>query len=385
VEAILYNPLSAGKSAKSASPRGAPVWQPLKPLKPIELQNAGFVQENYLQPKSSHFALWTVEEQLEAGKMADAAEERANADGTDNGDTDASGSAGEDGGTDSGSDSSASLSGLDAEAIEKIKNEAYDRGVADGKKLQQETIAEEAEQAEAESLTSLADKANQLLVNIEQGVVALQENPAEWNEPLKRLALHLAEQLTLTELSISTSGIQNLIDRCIETLDVQTASSVVVELNPSDMTLLQNHKAAPGEQTHQWRLVADPHLLPGSVRVRADDAVVSDLIEHRLENLAQSLLKDTKPWQAHTAFQPERLAARRGKAETVEDALPRNTNSRFTKAEDADALEDVVELTPSPASESAEPLDLSSLDLPDLDLSDSKTMKDEDAAGEAHD
>ena len=378
----MYNPLPAGKSAKTAAPRGAPVWQPLKPLKPIELQNAGFVQENYLQPKSSHFALWTVEEQLEAGKMADAAEERANSDGTDDADADDSGSAGEDGGTDSGNDASASLSGLDAEAIEKIKTEAYERGVADGKKLQQEAAAEEAEEAQAESLTALADKANQLLVNIEQGVVALQENPAAWNEPLKRLALHLAEQLTLTELSISTNGIQSMIDRCIETLDVQSVSSVVVELNPSDMALLQNHKAAPGEKTHQWRLVADTHLLPGSVRVRADDAVVSDLIEHRLETLAQALLQDTKPWQAQTAFQPERLAARRGKAETVEDALPRNTNSRFTQADDS---EDVVELTPSPASESAEPLDLSSLDLPDLDLSDSKSTKDEDTAGEAHD
>jgi flagellar biosynthesis/type III secretory pathway protein FliH len=382
----LYNPLPAGKSAKLASPRGAPVWQPLKPLKPIELQNAGFVQENYLQPKSSHFALWTVEEQLEAGKMADAAEERANADGTDNGDTDASGSVGEEGSTNSDNDSSASLSGLDAEAIEKIKNEAYERGVADGKKQQQETIAEEAEQAEAESLTSLADKANQLLVNIEQGVVALQENPAEWNEPLKRLALHLAEQLTLTELSISSSGIQNLIDRCIETLDVQTASSVVVELNPSDMTLLQNHKAAPGEQTHQWRLVADPHLLPGSVRVRADDAVVSDLIEHRLENLAQSLLKDTKPWQAQTAFQPERLAARRGKAETVEDALPRNTNSRFAQAkEEADLVDtefdDVVDTSASPQPATAEPLNLSALDLPDLNLSDAKPLSEDDETG----
>ena len=381
----MYNPLPAGKSAKTAAPRGAPVWQPLKPLKPIELQNAGFVQENYLQPKSSHFALWTVEEQLEAGKMAEAAEERANSDGADNGDVDGSGLAGEDGGTDSGNDASASLSGLDAEAIEKIKTEAYERGVADGKKLQQEAAAEEAEEAQAESLTALADKANQLLVNIEQGVVALQENPAAWNEPLKRLALHLAEQLTLTELSISSSGIQNMIDRCIETLDVQSVSSVVVELNPSDMALLQNHKAAPGEKTHQWRLVADTHLLPGSVRVRADDAVVSDLIEHRLETLAQALLQDTKPWQAQTAFQPERLAARRGKAETVEDALPRNTNSRFTQADDSDASENVVELTPSPASELAEPLDLSSLDLPDLDLSDSKSTKAEDAAGEAHD
>ena len=380
----MYNPLPAGKSAKLAVPRGAPVWQPLKPLKPIELQNAGFVQENYLQPKSSHFALWTVEEQLEAGKMAEEADDRANSEG--NEDTDAFGSAADAGHTDSGNDASTSLSGLDAEALEKIKKEAYDRGVADGKKLQQEALIEETQQTEAESLTALADKANQLLVSIEQGVVALQENPASWNEPLKRLALHLAEQLTLTELSISASGIQNMIDRCIETLDVQTASSVVVELNPTDMALLQAHKAAPGEKTHQWRLVADTHLLPGSVRVRADDAVVSDLIEHRLETLAQALLQDTKPWQAQTAFQPERLAARRGKAETVEDALPRNTSSRFTQAkEEADLVDtefdDVVDVTATPQTATPEPLNLSALDLPDLNLSDAKPLSEDDESG----
>ena len=378
----MYNPLPAGKSAKLGVPRGAPVWQPLKPLKPVELQNAGFVQENYMRPKSSHFALWTVEEQVAAGKMAEDSDELANPDR----DVDASGLTSDAGHVNSEDDSSTSLSGLDAEALEKIKKEAYDRGVADGKKLQQEALIEETQQTEAESLTALADKANQLLVSIEQGVVALQENPASWNEPLKRLALHLAEQLTLTELSISASGIQNMIDRCIETLDVQSASSVVVELNPTDMALLQAHKAAPGEKTHQWRLVADTHLLPGSVRVRADDAVVSDLIEHRLETLAQALLQDTKPWQAQTAFQPERLAARRGKAETVEDALPRNTSSRFTQAkEEADLVDtefdDVVDVTATPQTATPEPLNLSALDLPDLNLSDAKPLSEDDESG----
>ena len=378
----MYNPLPAGKSAKLAVPRGAPVWQPLKPLKPVELQNAGFVQENYMRPKSSHFALWTVEEQVAAGKMAEDSDELANPDR----DVDASGLTSDAGHVNSEDDSSTSLSGLDAEALEKIKKEAYDRGVADGKKLQQEALIEETQQTEAESLTALADKANQLLVSIEQGVVALQENPASWNEPLKRLALHLAEQLTLTELSISASGIQNMIDRCIETLDVQTASSVVVELNPTDMALLQAHKAAPGEKTHQWRLVADTHLLPGSVRVRADDAVVSDLIEHRLETLAQALLQDTKPWQAQTAFQPERLAARRGKAETVEDALPRNTSARFTQAkEEADLVDtefdDVLDVTATPQTATPEPLNLSALDLPDLNLSDAKPLSEDDESG----
>jgi flagellar biosynthesis/type III secretory pathway protein FliH len=380
----LYNPLPSGKSAKTGAPRGVPIWQPLKPLKPIELQNAGFVQENYLQPKSTHFALWTVEEQLAAGKIADANDELSTADGAANGDGHALDGANSSLENDTVQDPLSSISGLDAESLEKIKHDAFERGVAEGRRLQQEAELEKATQNEADSLAALADKANQLLVNIEQAVLALKESPAEWNEPLKRLALHLAEQLTLTELSISANGIQNLIDRCIETLDVQSASSVVVELNPTDMALLQNHKAAPGEQTHTWRLVADSHLLPGSVRVRADDAVVSDLIEHRLETLAQALLQNTKPWQAQTAFQPERLSARRGKAETVEDALPRDTNSRFAQAEVLDAAEDVVE-APSPASEFTEPMNLSSLDLPDLDLPDSKLPKNEDSAGEAHD
>jgi flagellar biosynthesis/type III secretory pathway protein FliH len=380
----LYNPLPSGKSAKTGAPRGVPIWQPLKPLKPIELQNAGFVQENYLQSKSTHFALWTVEEQLAAGKIADANDELSTADGVANVDGQALDGADASLETNTVQDPLASVSGLDAESLEKFKQEAFERGVAEGRRLQQEAELEKATQNEADSLAALADKANQLLVNIEQGVLALKESPAEWNEPLKRLALHLAEQLTLTELSISANGIQNLIDRCIETLDVQSASSVVVELNPTDMALLQNHKAAPGEQTHTWRLVADSHLLPGSVRVRADDAVVSDLIEHRLETLAQALLQNTKPWQAQTAFQPERLSARRGKAETVEDALPRNTSSRFAQAEVSDIAEDVVE-APSPASDFSEPLNLSSLDLPDLDLPDSKSIKNDDAAGEAHD
>ena len=377
----MYNASTTGKSAKLGLPKGTPVWQPLKPLKPVELQNAGFVQENYLRSKSSHFALWTVEEQLAAGKIADAAEDLTITDVADKNEGELSDSIH----ADSDSFSSASLSGMDAETLEKIKKEAYDRGVSDGKKLQQETAAQEAEQAETESLTALADKTNQLLANIEQGVLALKENPAAWNEPLKRLALHLAEQLTLTELSISVIAIQNMIDRCIETLDVQTASSVVVELNPNDMALLQNHKAAPGEKTHQWRLIADTRLLPGSVRVRADDAVVSDLIEHRLETLAQALLQNTKPWQAQTAFQPERLAARRGKAETVEDALPRNTNPRFAPADSIDTAEDIVELTPGAVSEFAEPLNLSALDLPDLDLPDTKPKIDGNNSGEAHD
>lgn len=329
----MYNPTPVSKLAGNGTSRGVSGWKPLQPLRPIELQNAGFVQQSFAGAKNSGFALWTVEEQMAASKMAEAAS-------TDNGIEDAEIKSDADDASARNASSESSISSLDTEAIEKIKSEAFAQGIEEGRRLAQAEAEEQTAKVQAESLEVLASQSNQLLGNIEQAILALQEKPETWHEPLKRLALHLAEQLTLTELSISSSGIQNLIDRCIETLDVQSVSSLLVELNPNDMALLQNHKAMPGEQMPTWRMVADPHLLPGSVRVRADDAVVSDLIEHRLETLAGVLLQNTKPWQAQTAFQPERLSARRGKAESVEDALPRD-----------------------PA-----PVNLSSLDLPNLDL-----------------
>ena len=117
----MYNPLPAGKSAKSAAQRGAPTWQPLKPLKPVELQNAGFVQENYFRSKASNFALWTVEEQLAAGKIADGTDELVISDSSANGDGEVSGSIDDAGRAEAENDSSKPLSGLDAEALEKIK------------------------------------------------------------------------------------------------------------------------------------------------------------------------------------------------------------------------------------------------------------------------
>jgi hypothetical protein len=64
------------------------------------------------------------------------------------------------------------------------------------------------------------------------------------------------------------------------------------------------------------------------VRVRGDDALVNDLIENRLESLAQSLLNDNQQWQPQSAFAPSRLASRlasqRGSAQTIEDAPSRS-------------------------------------------------------------
>ena len=303
-------------------------------LKNVSMENVRFLEKDYSRPSDNKFATWSVNELPSKSGSTDGGQGlRLNeADST----LIAS--------TSSLPEGASALNKIDPELIESIKQEAYARGLAAG---QQELAAfqDEAEKARAQAETNEFETTQALLSSIEKSILQLKEDPDQRHEPLKRLAMHLAEQLVLVELSVSSNSVQALIERCIETLDITASASVVVELNPNDMALLQTRTLDPGEEKNTWRLQADPTLLPGSVRVRAEDAVVTDLVEHRLESLAQSLLSEPKRWQAQTAFQPERLNARRGQANDVEDALPRESVPK-----------DLADLN------------LSDLDLPDLEL-----------------
>lgn len=210
-------------------------------------------------------------------------------------------------------------------SIEEIRAHAFAEGLAQGvAQAQQQALQDQTAQAHEQLAAQNTAHTQALLQEIAQKVDALAEDPAQLQEPLKRLALHLAEQLVLAELSLSPQAIAHVIERCIETLDASDAATLVVELNAQDLALLQNLQREEGQPKPAWRFQADPLLLPGSVRVRADDAVVSDLIENRLESLAHSLLKEPPAWQTKSAFSPtklaSRLAAQRGSARTVEDA-----------------------------------------------------------------
>ena len=304
-------------------------------LKNVSMENVRFLEKDYSRPSENKFATWNVNELPSKSDSTDGGQ------GLRPNEADSTRIAS----TSSLPEGASALSKIDPELIESIKQEAYARGLAAG---QQELAAfqDEAEKARAQAEAAEFETTQALLSSIENSILQLKEDPDQRHEPLKRLAMHLAEQLVLVELSVSSNSVQALIERCIETLDITASASVVVELNPNDMALLQTRTLDPGEEKNTWRLQADPTLLPGSVRVRAEDAVVTDLVEHRLESLAQSLLSEPKRWQAQTAVQPERLNARRGQANAVEDALPRESVSK-----------DLADLN------------LPDLDLPDLELS----------------
>lgn len=180
--------------------------------------------------------------------------------------------------------------------LDAVRHEAYQQGFEEGRALLQAEMGREHGQALA------------LLQSLAVAMRSSHANAEELHAPLKRLALHIGEILVRGELQVSGQVIDRLVQHCIDAL-AEPAAGVVLRLNPEDADRLQ----AMGEQATAGLLIErDPQLLPGSVRLQSGETLVEDLLENRLEALANRLLGDPQAWrlnspllnprQAETAF-----------------------------------------------------------------------------------
>ncbi len=104
--------------------------------------------------------------------------------------------------------------------------------------------------------------------------------------PLERLAVHLAVQLVRGELTLSGVAIRRLVENCL--LEVEhRGEKLTLRLHPAD---LEKFSLLQGELSDDVELVRDPALTRGSVKLEMADGAIEDLIEHRLEALACSVL-----------------------------------------------------------------------------------------------
>lgn len=210
--------------------------------------------------------------------------------------------------------------GVSTEELIRLEVQAYERGLAEGRA---QALAEtEAERA----------RDRELLRHIAIECKGLAEHPQRLTEPLRRLALHLAEQLVRAELQTSGKAVLQLVEQLVSQLD--GAEPVVVQLNPGDWDRVHELQ---GESQPGIQWMSDPDLHPGSVRVRANDALVEDLMEHRLEALVDQLLLEphakTKANQRATARRRPSL----NEVEDVQDVQAKPTRTRRPRADVEDA------------------------------------------------
>ena len=192
-----------------------------------------------------------------------------------------------------------------AQAIEQARAEALAEGLAQGKSEGlAEGLQQGLEQGKAQGLAEgektareavAAEMAAQRVVfdNAARELQALLQDSTKFFEPLKRLALHIAEQVVMGELQTSSKAMERLVQRCLDELNHPVQGAVVLELHPEDKTRLQTQ--AP-DLIQGMRLEAVHDMQPGSVRVFANDTVVEDLVQNRLTAMARALQVDEAAW-----------------------------------------------------------------------------------------
>jgi flagellar assembly protein FliH len=153
-----------------------------------------------------------------------------------------------------------------------------------------------------------------VLQTLNEKLTSFSDNPKALFEPVKRLAVHISEQLVLAELNLSGQAIERLVQRCLDELDMHGQSPIVIELHPQDKARLQDINA---EVLKNMQLLAVPSLHPGSVRLVVNDTQIEDLIEHRLQTMANRLLNQPELWREQSAFFRQPLAQRDGQVEDV--------------------------------------------------------------------
>ena len=163
-------------------------------------------------------------------------------------------------------------------AREEARIEAHAAGFQEG-------LETGLEQAKAE-MQATVDEKLAVIDQMIKGLHKLERDPNTLFEPMKKLAIHLAEQLVRGELTQSAQVIARLVDNCLRELAVSGEKAVIVHLNPED---LEQYKPLIAQFGDSMVLRPDALLSRGSVRASLDGSVVEDLIDRRVKGLSKSL------------------------------------------------------------------------------------------------
>ena len=160
---------------------------------------------------------------------------------------------------------------IDQAALEQARADSFDQGYQQA-------------MAEAEEKWS---SAREDFIALTDSLRSAQSDKNDFYQPLKKLALHLAEQLVRGELTLSTAAIERLVDEAIKDIEQQGEGPIVVSLSPDDHQRFTAHLSSDLDQVE---LRIDASLQQGSVKISMDDSAIEDLMENRLASMAVDLL-----------------------------------------------------------------------------------------------
>ena len=187
----------------------------------------------------------------------------------------------------------AALSSEQTGELERAKAQAFSEGQAQGQLEAKQMLEMESESSTAERALELRDMVGALVHEAQRHLVAHQD----LFDPLKKLALALAQQIARRELTLSDHALIGFIEESLAHVDPMQMGEVVIYVAHDWYERLQQPELEDVFATYALR--RDDTLQPGSVRLAIQDTSIVDLIEHRVEQLAEQLLTQLPP-EAHS-------------------------------------------------------------------------------------
>ena len=224
------------------------------------------------------------------------------------------------------------------EALQQAKREAHDAGYEKGR-------------AESEAhYQKSKDNLDQLVASLRTA----QSDMTEFYQPLKKLALHLAEQLVRGELSLSSSAIERIAKAALDDVESQGEGPILIYLHPADRDQFGDELY---DEFSTIELRSDRTLSQGSVKISIDDTAIEDLIEQRMDKLAEQVLGISMPARSREEPSPfahqvkERVLESASEEIHAEQPLER-TNDPDAQGETietvAEDLPNTVDIDPDP-------------------------------------
>ena len=214
-----------------------------------------------------------------------------------------------------------------AEAYEQGRRDAHEAAYQEGLEAGIAQIKEELQQGFDQKVAQLND--------LVTGLQALGQDPDALFEPLKKLSVHLAEQLVRGELTQSPQTISRLVDNCLRELAASGEKAVIIHLNPED---LEQYRPLVAQFGDSIVLRPDALLARGSVRASLDGSVVEDLIERRIKgvkkSLAQPIANSWRPAASNPLPQRSQPVAPRAEVqpEVADDGISGNADDEISAA-----------------------------------------------------
>jgi flagellar assembly protein FliH len=179
--------------------------------------------------------------------------------------------------------------GVKVSELEALQKAAYDEGFAQGRK---DGLAQGQKEGRVEGFAAGEQDAQALAQRMRRILDALAEPVRELDDAVEqalvRLSLGVARQIIRRELSLQPGEVLAVIKEAVALLPL-SARDVSVRLHPDDARFIRETLDV-GDDAAVWTMVEDPAISRGGCRVVTSTAQIDATLEHRLAQLASSLL-----------------------------------------------------------------------------------------------